>query len=309
MNNSKRLEFHITSICNQACIFCSESDRMNIYKKYPISFLQIKIILINKRKKWVDHITFLWGEPTLYSNFSELLIFSKKLWYKVMVISNWLWFQDKDNSSILFDNIDELSLSIHWYNKKWLSFQTWNKFAYDNLLLSINNTIKYNTLNKWKINFFANIVINKYNFNDILKIIDFIYSSGYPIKQLLISYIAPEWNALNDYRNLSFDFNNLKPFINKIINKCNLYNIKINFFWIPICVLWEKNFDNSNDTYFSQRNTIERFTTNDWKITLIDVYSPDSSREREFIEKCSICKYKNNPCTGIFNKYLEYYEF
>jgi wyosine [tRNA(Phe)-imidazoG37] synthetase (radical SAM superfamily) len=47
----KRLEFHISYICNHNCIFCSEYDRLKKYKKNPISFLEIKAILIDRRKK------------------------------------------------------------------------------------------------------------------------------------------------------------------------------------------------------------------------------------------------------------------
>ncbi|MDD2892115.1 MAG: radical SAM protein [Candidatus Gracilibacteria bacterium] len=282
---------------------------METHKKYPISFIQIKIILIDKKKKGFSHVTFLGGEPTLYPNFEDLLVFTKKLGYKIMLISNGFGLQTKENAFKILSNIDEISLSIHGYNKETLSYQTGNNIAYNQLLKVIENITEFNYLHKNKVYYYANIVINSLNYSHVLDIIKFIQNTKYPWNQLLVSYIAPEGRALKKYKELSFDFNNFKAYIPEIISLCNSIKIKINFFGIPLCVLGEDNIVYSNDTHWTERNTIERFTTKDGKVTLIDIYSPDSSRERSFIDKCITCKWIKNPCTGIFNKYLEYYKF
>jgi DNA repair photolyase len=48
---NKTLDFHMTTTCNHACIFCSEDDRMKLYAKHPLTELQIKTILVDRAKK------------------------------------------------------------------------------------------------------------------------------------------------------------------------------------------------------------------------------------------------------------------
>jgi hypothetical protein len=79
---------------------------------------------------------------------------------------------------------------VHWYNKDTCYKQTNSKEHFDIYKNYISkNILKYKTDN---IFYFSNIVINKYNYREVLKILKFIKSS-YPItKQILISNIAPE---------------------------------------------------------------------------------------------------------------------
>ncbi len=299
----KRLEFHISYICNHSCIFCSEYDRLEKYNKFPLTILQIKTILLDRRKKWYNHVNFTWWEPTIIPWFLDLLKFAKKVWYKIYVWSNWTMFASEEFSKESLNYIDELSLSIHWYDKKSCLEQTWNKNHFDNFKLIASN-INNNKQNNF---FFSNIVLNNYNYKDIINILKFIKESYFPVKQILISNIAPEWLADNNYANLVFDLVDFKTYITDIINFCNANNLILRFFWIPICILGEENKQYSNDTHWEERHTIERFTDVNWKVVLQDIYSPDNSRKRSFVDKCDDCKFRANPCTWFFKKYLDCY--
>lgn len=301
----KRLEFHISYICSHKCIFCSEAERIDKFSKNPLSIVQIKAILIDRRKKWFDHINFTWWEPTIIPWFLDLLEFTKKLWYKIYVWTNWTMFNWEEFSKKALKYIDELSLSVHWFDEKSCFKQTWLKNHFHNFSKIIEN------INKYKVNnfFFLNIVINKYNYKNVEQILDFVILIWYNFHQVLISNIAPEWKAKQNYKDLSFNLNDFKGYVDKIIEKCERNNKIIRFFWIPICVLREENKEYSNDLYWEERHTIERFIDENWKLKLIDIYSPDNSRERAFMNKCNSCKYKNKPCTWVFEEYLKYYDF
>ena len=62
----KRLEFHLTYTCPQACVFCSEEDRMAAFKEHPVSLREAVTVLSAKRKEGFDHVTFTGVEPTIY---------------------------------------------------------------------------------------------------------------------------------------------------------------------------------------------------------------------------------------------------
>lgn len=301
----KRLEFHITYICNHHCIFCSEDERMTSYSKFPLTMIQVKTILLDRRKKWFNHVNFTWWEPTLFPNFLELLKFSKKLWYKIYVWTNWTLFSWKDFSKEALTYIDELSLSIHWFNEE--SCEKQIKFDNHFSLFSwkiTKNIKKYQTNNF----FFSNVVINKDNYKDTLRIIKFINESDYPAKQILVSNIAPEGLAETNFNKLVFDLNSFKETIPDIVDYCNKEGLTLRFFWLPTCILWEDYLDYSNDAHWEERHTIERYTNDSWNIVLKDIFSPDNTRKRTFVDKCDWCKWKFNPCTWIFKKYLEHYK-
>jgi hypothetical protein len=141
------------------------------------------------------------------------------------------------------------------------------------------------------------------------KIIDFVMDSGYNFQQVLISNIAPEWSAKHNYENLTFDLYDFKKFIPWIVNKCTSNGKILRFFWMPLCILWDEYANYSNDEHWEERHTIERVFDKDWNAVLVDIYSPDNSRERAFVEKCKKCKWKEKPCTWIFQKYLDIYHF
>nr|MDD3720125.1 radical SAM protein [Candidatus Gracilibacteria bacterium] len=303
----KRLEFHISYICNHNCIFCSEYDRLQKYRTSPLTILQIKTILVDRRKQGFNHVNFTGGEPTIISGFLELLKFTKKLGYKIYVGTNGTMFAGENFAKEALKYIDELSLSIHWYDEETVKKQTGLKNHFDIYKNYISkNIIKYKTNNNF---FFSNIVLNKYNYQNIMEIIKFIKSTYIDVKQILISNIAPEGLADHTFSELVFDLYEFKKYIPEIVNYCNENSLTLRFFGLPTCILGELYYDYSNDEHWEERHTIERFTTKDGKIVLKDIYSPDNSRKRTFVEMCNDCKWKTNPCTGIFRKYLEYYKF
>ncbi len=301
----KRLEFHISYICTHKCIFCSEYDRMTDFQKYPITLYEIKIILIDRKKKGFNHINFTWWEPTLIPWFLELLIFAKKLGYRIYVWTNGTMLNGNNFSEKALQYIDELSLSVHWHSLYSCEKQTWLKYHFNNFPKIVKNIIKYKQNNF----FFLNIVINKYNFQAVIAIINFVINTWYPFQQVLISNIAPEWLARHNFWDLVFDLTLFQKDISKIVDFCNFHGKVLRFFWIPLCILWEKYSDYSNDIHWESRHTIERYKSKNGVIWLQDIYSFDNSRERTFVDKCNACKWKNAPCTGIFKRYLEYYNF
>lgn len=302
----KRLEFHISYKCNHNCIFCSEEERMIKFKDNPISNKEIKVILLDRKKKWFNHINFTGWEPTIIPNFLEVVEFTKKIWYKIYIGTNWIMLYSEDFASELLWNIDELSLSIHWFDKDSCKKQIWSSKHFENIGKIIENINKYK---KSDTELFLNIVLNRYNYKDVIKIIEFVDNSGYNFWQVLVSYIAPEWAGLRNYSELSIDLNEFQKLIPSIVNLCEKKGKVLRFFWLPYCILWEKYWEYSNDLHWEPRNTIERIVDKSWKVSLIDINSVDNTRERSFVAKCDNCKWKLNPCGWVFAKYLEYYNF
>lgn len=302
----KRLEFHITYICNHACIFCSEDTRMRKFSKNPLTPLQVKVILIDRAKKWYNHVNFTGGEPMLFPDFLGLLEFSKKLGYTIYVGTNGTKLADEKFAETAFSYIDELSLSVHWYDEKSCIEQTGDPDHFKNFPKIIENINTYKTPRN---TFFTNIVIDALNYRNTLLIIEFLITTWYPMNQILISVVAPEGIADKNFSDLVFDLLDFQKYIPDIVLFVLPHGVLLRFFGLPTCILGDKYWQYANDAHWEERHTIERFSDSDGKIKLIDIYSPDNSRKRKFVQKCENCKWKMKPCTGVFTKYLDYYEF
>lgn len=302
----KTLDFHMTTTCNHACIFCSESERMRKYAHAPLTELQIKTILVDRAKKGFNYVNFTWGEPTLFPKFISLLQFAKKLWYTIYVGTNGTMLAGDAFSKEFFQYVDVLSLSIHWYDDVSCIEQTADPLHFSRFPTISKNAAIYKQNNHY---YQTNIVLNRYNYKNLEKIIQNIIDTWYPVDHILISYVAPEWDARSRYGELSISYEEIVPYIVLGKKLADLYGKNFRIFGIPLCKLPENLYECSNDFYWQERNTIERYTNKEGKITLIDIYSPDNSRERVFVEKCDSCVYKEKPCTGVFQKYLDLYPF
>ena len=302
----KTLDFHMTTTCNHACIFCSEDDRMATYAKYPLTELQIKTILVDRAKKWFNYVNFTGWEPTLFPKFLNLLKFTKKLGYKIYVGTNGTLLADESFAQEFLEYVDVLSLSIHWYDGASCTEQTGDPKHFARFPDICKNVTKYKRPEHY---YQSNIVLNRKNYESLPRIVENMRDTWYSVDHILVSYIAPEGVARKDYKNLSIEYDRVMPYIRKTKKLCDQERRNFRVFGIPLCILWDDMEENSNDTYWKERHTIERFTNKDGKITLIDIYSPDNSRERVFVDKCQNCRWKENPCTGVFEAYIQYYPF
>ncbi len=296
----------MTTTCNHACIFCSEDDRMKLYAKYPLTELQIKTILVDRAKKGFNYVNFTGWEPTLFPNFLRLLKFAKKLGYSIYVGTNGTMLAKPEFTQEFLEYVDVLSLSIHWFDQESCVRQVWDEGHYDRFRDIAKNVTMYKKSHHY---FQSNIVINELNYRHLIDIAKNMMDMGYDVNHFLVSYIAPEGLARRDYKALSMDYADVMPHIHILRDFSQIYQKELRIFGIPLCVLGDDYEQISNDTHWKERNTIERFTTKEWNVALVDIYSSDNSRERVFVDKCMDCKWKESPCTGVFEAYLKYYSF
>jgi MoaA/NifB/PqqE/SkfB family radical SAM enzyme len=157
--------FELSSVCNFWCKMCYNSWKS--WMKNPWKQLnfreQIKVLDIIW---WLwKTVVFTWWEPTLNANIYELVEYAKKLWLKVILITNW--------STIDFWKIS--LLKEKWVTTIQLSFHSWNEKAFNDITWTENfyNLIKTNIIDSlqifWSDNVFINIVPNKFPFDWIME--------------------------------------------------------------------------------------------------------------------------------------------
>lgn len=292
-----RLEFHISYKCLNNCRFCSEHDQL---EKFAGQFVP-KGIIYEKLKQFsqrgFNHITFTGGEPTHHPYFIEILQSAKELGYKTYVTTNGGLFSLNKFTRQALPYLDEICFSVHGHNAKLHNFFTRNEGSFNKLCKALANVEG----EKRDIGGFANVVITKYNFGSLMKIIDFI-SRYKKITQVLLSNFAPEGNGLHNFKELVVPMDIIKEKIEEISHFAKRKSLVIRYFGLPLCVLGKHKIT-SNDLWWSPRTTIEKWSEGD-KVFLKKTLSYKPVRKRIKPSMCRLCSEQKN-CGGIFKRYYQ----
>jgi MoaA/NifB/PqqE/SkfB family radical SAM enzyme len=295
----KRFEFHISYDCPNNCVFCSEKDQL---KKFQGQFIEERIIIDNLKKYSKDgfsHITFTGGEPSLHPDIVSLTHLAKDLGYKTYIGSNGGTFSSSKFCGNIIPYLDEVCFSVHGHTAKLHNYLTKNGQSFSKLKKAFENIEK----NDSGIFCFVNIVITKYNFYYVEKIIDFV-SQYKKVRQVLISNIAPEGNGLRNFKELSVPFNEIKRQVPNIIEVAKKKSLNVRFFGLPLCILDGYEIY-SNDIYWSPRLTMEKWMKGG-KTIIKKTFSHKPSRNRIHAPKCNGCR-KRGLCEGVFEEYIKVY--
>jgi len=141
--NLQQIFLYVNDECQLRCKHCLVKPNLDFKFKREFDLEKLKKLLSDFKKMWAVKLTILWWEPTLYSKLTDLIEYSKDLWFQFITIdTNWL-FDSKllDNSS--FKKLDDISFSIDWYNNKTHWFLRWNW-----VLLKTLNNLKQ-AIEKW----------------------------------------------------------------------------------------------------------------------------------------------------------------
>lgn len=153
--------------------------------------------------------------------------------------------------------MDVLSLSIHWYDQTSCTEQTQDPSHFSRFPDICKNTKLYKTSEHY---YQTNIVLNQYNYRFIENIIQNIIDTGYPLDHILISYVAPEGEARSRYAELSVRYEDMIVYLQKAKKIADNLGKTFRIFGIPLCKLPSDMQEGSNDLYWQERHTIERYT-------------------------------------------------
>ncbi|OGK22734.1 hypothetical protein A3C24_04065 [Candidatus Roizmanbacteria bacterium RIFCSPHIGHO2_02_FULL_37_24] len=269
---------------------------MKRYKKYPVSFLEIKKVLAAKRKTGFEFVNFTGGEPTLHPNFIEIVKFAKRIGYRTYIGTNGTMLARPDFCEKAAPFLDEISLSIHGYNNSTHDGLVKRKGAFKDIVRAIKNLDELEFKNK-----FANVVAIGKNSAYLEKILIFLINNGF--KQVLFSNTAPEGNGLKNFKELEIRISAWKKIILKLKKISEKSDTPIRFFGLPICAL-NGAISLSNDIYWDARMTIEKSLEKKRRIILTEIKDLIPDRNRGKISACKNCPYQKL-CFGAFNEYVK----
>lgn len=292
----KRLEFHISYSCINDCIFCSEHDQLAKFKNQFVGSERIAKELERFSGKGFNHVTFTGGEPSFHPDFIRILRLSRQLGFKTYATTNGGLFSSKRFCWGAFPYLDEICFSVHGHNAKLHNLHTRNAQSFAMLLRALKNTEECPR----DIFVFINIVVTKYNYDFVDKIIGFL-SRYNKIKQVLISNLAPEGRGLSNFKELAVPLGKMEALSEKIVSLSQANQITARFFGLPLCQLKGRE-DFSNDLHWASRATLEQWKGK--KVFLKSTLSYAPVRRRMKPSKCGVCL-KKDICAGVFKKYYQ----
>lgn len=234
-NSIFRVDIHLIWWCNFKCIMCD-----NWKKKVELNFnytdLQ-KYIIILKKYYNCDYIRFHWQEPSLYDKLEDLVLFTKKLWIKVWIKTNWRLINNKRLVNLISYWLDDLYLSIDSANADEHDKIRWIKWSFDK---NIDLIKKWRTINP-KLKIYVNSVIMKSNYNNLDKMLDLWFK--YRLDR--VSFVFLNDKNRKDIEKINLDKESFYDFFRKhIINiykKSILYNISVDFSPFLASLSWKDN--------------------------------------------------------------------
>ncbi|PIU19306.1 MAG: hypothetical protein COT18_08205 [Elusimicrobia bacterium CG08_land_8_20_14_0_20_59_10] len=248
-----RLEFHISYECGNNCVFCSEANRLKRFRGKNPSVREIAGILRDKRAEGVNYVAFTGGEPSLLKDLPVILRLASALGYKTSLTTNGRAFADPRYSAKNLPALDEVILSVHGAGSLTHDSLTRTPGSFLRTAAALRNI---NALAGKRLFLITNTLAVKDNFRELPRILNWLGGLG-AVKQMMVSYPAPEGRAASGYAGLAVDLREFAAMVPKLVAVAARHKKILKFFGVPACALGPFA-GHSNDLHWSPRITVER---------------------------------------------------
>ncbi len=296
--------------CNNNCVHCVVTDKRAILKN-DLTTDEIKEILINKVKPIDDNVVFTGGEPTIRSDFIELVKFANANNINVHIQTNGTGFASEELTKELAPYIASVLIAIHSYDEK-----THNRVVQDSKQIMYKKTLQgIKNIYKYHIPFETQTVISSINFPTLYDTYKFI-QENFPGTLMHVTYPHPLGNAYKNHYIVCLKYSYMQSELYRIFKDFGKYLITEA---IPLCYIYpyEKGINYIVDShlitdfYTEKRHGLDP-SNSSLKSTLIDEfgysnnYNINDLTSKRKGSKCKECAFFNI-CPGVWKEYIEFY--
>lgn len=301
----KCLEFHITTVCDQQCVFCSEWPLMKTYGKHPISYATIAKTLIRKRRDGCSFVTFTGGEPTVHPRFLDILKVAKRLEYHTSIITDASRLADKRFALAALPFINEISISIHGDCAQIHDPLAGSPGSFKRVMRALANIAAFKAGRLRSAPFIrTNMVLTKSNVDRSLKTAQLVASLGF-VWQFNVSNVGPLGNAFRNYLSIAPRLRDIAPTVAPLCALSERTGMKVQFYRIPLCILGGREDLSDN----APRIKIRRAWLGASVGLVEETHNPEIA-PRSIIaapSKCAPCALKDHACPGMLKPYYDHY--
>ena len=194
--HDKRNWVRLSYDCNNHCTFCLDS---NAHDGTMRNNLDIKVQIIEGRKKGMSRLILSGGEPTMHPNFLDFVKLGKRAGYpKVQTVTNGRMFKYPEFLSTAANNgLDEITFSLHGHTAKLHDALVGTPGAFVEETAGLKAAL---ASERFIIN--IDIVINKQNIKHLPEMLETFI--GWGVKEFDLLHIIPFGNAWSDARDHLF---------------------------------------------------------------------------------------------------------
>ncbi len=289
------LEITLSYECDVDCVFCSHAQIMKAFAPWPLEEKEVQMILLRKRREGFSHVSFVGGEPSLYSRFGAVLRFAKRLGYRTRAVSNGAGFAASVAVKTVLPYLDELCLSIHGGTPESHDLITRSRGSFERIMKALNNA----ALNPKTITT-VNMVATTINIDFLPGLISLINRRA-KIKEFWLSELVPIGYGSRRYDELILEHRELAKKIEDMTRRA--YPVPLRFYGLPFCVL---NGRHQNSVIWGRYPALSVFRVRDkeGKPFLREMDSSLADPAQVLTPKCEACVYRE-PCGGPGARYYE----
>lgn len=288
MPDNECYEILLNYTCNLNCLFCSQGDFNKLISR---SYDDIAKEIYRAKKLGYKKLGLSGGEPTIRKDIIKIVRFAKKTGFNFIriqtngiLLSDYNFARELKEAGVSFCKFSLTSHIPEIHNKL-----TKNPNSYKNVIKAIEN------MKKLKIRVGNNILINKYNYNQLPQFIEFLLEKG--VSNFVIIYPLYTGNMYKNHKELAIDIPSCRKYFLKaikIMEENNMLNDLL-FLNLPPCFLPE---------YKENIIGLNRFNTTvsspDGEFNLDE--NADSNKVKTGLcKRCSI----NNQCKGVDKGYID----
>jgi MoaA/NifB/PqqE/SkfB family radical SAM enzyme len=290
----RRLEFHVTYTCPEACQFCSEEHRMQSYRQFPVTLARAKRVLREQRARGVESVHFTGGEPTIHPQFVEILRFAKALGLRTSIGTIGTRLADSDWAARAMPFLDEALFSLHGPDAATHDALTSRPGSFDR----VTTAMAHAQAARPGFRPFVNTVVTRHNVGVLPATVATARAHGASL--VVISNLTPEGSGLDAYDALHVRLSELSAQLPAVVEAAGDTIVRV--FGVPACVLGAHRML-SNDLHWNARVTVE-WATHPGRVSLEGLYSWHPDRKRAHGPACEACSWRAM-CPGAFAAYLE----
>ena len=204
--HEKRNWVRLSYDCNNHCTFCLDS---NAHDGTMRANMDIKVQIIEGKKRGAERLILSGGEPTMHPNFLDFVKLGKRAGYrKVQTVTNGRMFKYPEFLDTAAKNgLDEITFSLHGHNAKIHDALVGTPGAFEDETAGLKAAL---ASERFIIN--IDIVINKQNIRHLPEMLDTFI--GWGVKEFDLLHIIPFGNAWTQAReHLFYDIAQNLPYL------------------------------------------------------------------------------------------------
>lgn len=194
--HEKRNWVRLTYDCNNHCIFCLDTLAHNGTVR---SALDVKVQIVEGRKKGATRLILSGGEPTIHPQFLDFVKLGRKAGYRrIQTVTNGRMFAYPEFLSRAADNgLDEITFSVHGHTPKLHDALVGTKGAFEQEIAGLRAALDSG---RFIVN--VDVVINKMNVKHLPEMLETFI--GWGVREFDLLQVIPFGNAWGEYKDRLF---------------------------------------------------------------------------------------------------------